>query len=252
MGHTANEADRVAAERRDVRKTSVGCVLANKPRHTLVVSAVVEDEFTVAGHNFCHLALGVDNGWSGETSGDVGSHVDVTVVRPETAVLALCWSLGASDDPLVDGATSWRNSILFLDLWRSSSGGVWVQGALVLFAVVQTHGVHTGIVLREVVNEQNLDHVVDFSTKSWTVKTGTLILLGLLSESCISVAPVGGLLPCKTTVLADGSRDVEVTTSGGSRGLSDWHTEPVVPGSVLASRLNWLERLDHAHHPEGA
>lgn len=85
--------------------------------------------------------------------------------------LAIVWSRRLSHKPLVDNTALWLNSsaervngIRFAKLRRfARSGVVRIIGTFTALRVGQAHGVHRGVVLCQVVDEHDLNHVTDFS-----------------------------------------------------------------------------------------
>ena len=98
---------------------------------------------------------------------------------------------------------------------------------------------HACVVVWQVVDKHDLDHVADFGSQNRSVDTVGRWLLSCGVEACISVTFVDSLLPSRAPISSERSTDVEIASGSGMRRVLNWHAQPVIPATrcIVPCRL---------------
>src|SRR6266511_3759493 len=126
----------------------------------------------MAVHSLLHLPRRISNGVSNQAGILVFLHTNIRVIGPHVRYSSFRWGRSFIDKPLVDNTLSRINSITWCDrALLTRQGIVWIDAPFIILAVLKTHRVHRCIIARQSIDEQDLNHVSNFGTKSWPQKT---------------------------------------------------------------------------------
>lgn len=167
------------------------------------VDHVQQGEFPVLCHDFCHLPAGIDDRRTDQARVGILLERDVGVVAVRASGFAGIGTGGGVYHPLVhhaargfDTSLHWRYGVGRRKLVAGAGHGVVrVIGAFAVLGVLQSHGVHRGVIRGHLVDEHDFDQIAHLGTDGRALGALPWWLLTVLGERGVGVAAIEGLEP---------------------------------------------------------